>query len=336
MARVVNPYAAAILEREGDAIVGLTVRAPLRGRGLQCLRAHHERDRALFQILFSLLVRRGPAPVLDGELADRLALAGVLALPDELPRQRPERFRCPIDAPPGALANASEIAGRVGDLSSLSPARPIAWVEDPATGALLPYWPDPSAPPAPTGPAASDPEVVREELARDRFAVFQRVLPPLQVAALARYYRALAEEGFFQHGDGDSRRWVLENDGVARFFQRALLPLMARIAGEPLRPSFAYVAAYHHGDDLPVHRDRPQCDLALSLLVDHDPAPAARSPWPLYFTTPRGEVPCHQGVGDVILYRGRDLPHRRAPLPDRRSISLFLFYVPRDFSGPLD
>jgi len=44
-----------------------------------------------------------------------------------------------------------------------------------------------------------------------------------------------------------------------------------------------------------------------------------------------------QRVGDMLIFRGRSLPHYRAPLRRaRRSMHLFLHYVRPDFTGSLD
>jgi len=172
----------------------------------------------------------------------------------------------------------------------------------------------------------------------DRYAVLRRLLPPYLAAALRRYYRAAVAEGLFERGDmQNQRRLIAHNEPLARWVQASLSPLVARVAGEPVRPSYVYFARYDAGD-LPPHKDRPQCELSLSLLVDYEPEPADLSPWALHVqrdgARPRA---VRLGIGDALFYRGCELTHFRKALPaGHRSTHLFLHYVPRHFQGTLD
>ena len=89
---------------------------------------------------------------------------------------------------------------------------------------------------------------------------------------------------------------------------------------------------------LPVHTDRPQCKYTLSLLIDHQPAPAdGISPWAIQIHVRPGADPvdCFQSLGGGVLFRGCELPHGRQPLAvDETCWTLLAHYV--DFAGSLD
>jgi hypothetical protein len=166
------------------------------------------------------------------------------------------------------------------------------------------------------------------------------MLPPLAVAALRRHYRALEREGFFSLGDRlVDKRIVAHNEPVARLFHAQLAPLVERITGEAVEPSYVFFSSYLPGAVLPRHVDRRQCEYSLSFQVDYSPAPEERSPWPLFLENAGSPEPLaiHLGLGDGLLYTGRKQPHHRPELPEgHRSTSLFFHFVREGFDGSLD
>ena len=94
-----------------------------------------------------------------------------------------------------------------------------------------------------------------------------------------------------------------------------------------------YFASYLAGAVLEPHRDRAQCELSISLQIDYAPEPEGDTPWPLLIEG--RAVPL--GLGDALVYRGRELTHARGALPEgHASASIFFHYVPEGFTGSLD
>jgi hypothetical protein len=164
------------------------------------------------------------------------------------------------------------------------------------------------------------------------------LIHPFHLAALRRYYRGLIRTRQIPFGDEQSpRRYRAHNESVARFFHHQLTSSVAAIAGEPVKPSYVYVASYQSGAELEKHTDREQCEFSISLCLDYWPEPRNETPWPLKLETDSGQVAIFQGIGDGLLYRGCELPHWRDRLPEgHMSTSIFFHYVPADFAGPLD
>jgi hypothetical protein len=114
---------------------------------------------------------------------------------------------------------------------------------------------------------------------------------------------------------------------------------VSEIAGAQVKPSFQFFASYREGAELPPHRDREQCELALSILLDFSPEPVDASPWPLFVQPPHRDTPTPiaQGIGDAVLYYGREVRHHRETLKSSDySSSWFFFYVHENFQGSLD
>jgi hypothetical protein len=164
------------------------------------------------------------------------------------------------------------------------------------------------------------------------------LLHPFHLGALRRYFRRRVRSGQIALGDGQSPlRYVAHNDPVARFFHQQLTSTASLLAGQELKPSYVYFAAYKGGAELPRHTDREQCEHSITLLIDYLPEPEGESPWPIKLHPPEGLVSVSQSIGDALMYRGRFIPHARDTLPARHfSMSLFFHYVSREFAGPLD
>lgn len=178
----------------------------------------------------------------------------------------------------------------------------------------------------------------KARLSRDRYAVVRGLVHPIQLAALRRYYRELVAEGYVPLGDGQvALRYYAHNEPLAVVLHRRLTGLVSELAGEAMKPSYVFFASYRPFAVLAPHRDREPCELSISLLVDSSPEPAGRSPWPLYIEAGGGAAPIDLGLGDGLLYRGRELTHFRDALPDgHTSTSLFFHYVAESFAGNLD
>ena len=267
-----------------------------------------------------------------------------------------------------------EFLGRRDLLAGFAMQGAIAWVRDSARQALLPFWLGPELESAVSAVrrgesvrSAISPGAVRvlkaagilvsdedrrktedqrkeaiqqsgESFRRNGYAPIGDLIHPFHVAALRRYYRYMIRSGNIYLGDAQSsRRYVAHNEPVARFFHHQLMSTLSQIAGEPLKPSYVYLASYLSGAELKKHIDREQCEFSITLCVDFSPEPEMATPWPIQLDTSNGSVTVNQMIGDALTYRGTQLPHYRDRLPEgQSSTSIFFHYVGADFSGPLD
>ena len=108
-----------------------------------------------------------------------------------------------------------------------------------------------------------------------------------------------------------------------------LRPAVEACTGLKLWPTYSYARLYRHGDELKPHRDRPACEVSLSLNLGQEPAD---QPWALNVKGPEGSVAALLMPGDVLLYRGLELVHWREPYEGRHMAQVFLHYVDRN--GP--
>jgi hypothetical protein len=278
----------------------------------------------------------------------------------------PECIVCPAGQLP------EEFALEEDRLSGFALEGTIAWVRD--SGVLLPFWlgpkleavvrnlkPDEPVPAtlpdnartwlAAAGILTSADQTIRREREWEQalgksvsafrekgYAPLANLIHPFHLAALRRYYRRLIRTGEIQLGDGQSpRRYVAYNEPVARFFHQSIAARLSAWAGEPLKPSYVYLASYLSGAELKKHTDREQCEFSVTLCLDFSPEPEAETPWPIRLDTSTGTVTVYQVLGDALAYRGTRLPHYRHALgKGQTSTSIFFHYVAADFAGSLD
>jgi len=179
---------------------------------------------------------------------------------------------------------------------------------------------------------------VAELFRKKGYAPLRGLIHPFHIAALRRYYRYRIRTGAIALGDGQSsRRYAAYNDPVARFFHQQIAIPLSAVAGEPVKPSYVYLASYLSGAELKKHIDREQCEFSITLCLDFSPEPDLATPWPIRLETPTGTVIVYQALGDGLAYRGTRLPHYRSKLGNgQTSTSIFFHYVATDFAGLLD
>lgn len=250
----------------------------------------------------------------------------------------------------------------------------VAWVRDPATTSLQPFWLGSRLKAVVASLRAGEPVLATiprdvlfllagagiltpEDHAERRLAEWAEVIKksaqqfrergyvplgnlihPFNLAALRRYYRHAVRCGAVSLGDVQSaRRYAAHNDGVARFYHHQITNAVSAVVGEAIKPSYVYLASYLSGADLKKHIDREQCEFSVTLCLDFSPEPELATSWPIRLDTAEGTVTVYQALGDGLVYRGTKVPHYRDVLAEgHTSTSIFFHYVPADFSGPLE
>jgi hypothetical protein len=107
-----------------------------------------------------------------------------------------------------------------------------------------------------------------------------------------------------------------------------LQPLMEKISGLSLYPTNSVLRIYHKGGILKKHVDRPTCEISATLTVGYD----AKDPYPIWVQSMGEKIAVSLQRGDLLAYKGCEIPHWREEFKERHWIQLFLHYV--DANGP--
>ena len=103
-----------------------------------------------------------------------------------------------------------------------------------------------------------------------------------------------------------------------------LLPKIESAAGMKLLQTYTFFRVYKAGDILENHRDRPSCEISISLSLRKK-----GNIWPIYINNTAVMLE----EGDAVLYRGIEFEHWREPYTEgTKQAQVFLHYV--DANGP--
>jgi hypothetical protein len=105
-----------------------------------------------------------------------------------------------------------------------------------------------------------------------------------------------------------------------------LAPKVELITSLRLFPTYSYFRVYKNGDVLKRHRDRPACEVSLSLNLGYQ----AEKPWPIWLEVDGEALSVILEPGDAFLYKGIELPHWREPFTGEHAAQVFLHYVNQD------
>jgi hypothetical protein len=100
------------------------------------------------------------------------------------------------------------------------------------------------------------------------------------------------------------------------------IPDVSKILQEDVLPTYTYTRIYSHGEVLERHRDRPACEISITLNLKKD------SEWPIWFQKPNGEeISSELNQGDAVMYLGEVADHWRNAYQGQEHVQLFLHYV---------
>ncbi len=172
-------------------------------------------------------------------------------------------------------------------------------------------------------------ESPRQTFERQQYVVMRSAVANPLLGFLWRYVLERAQSGALQAIERDvTAAPGAYGDPVMEHVLERLRPSGEALTGVPLYPTYSYCRLYTHGDALASHRDRPACEISLSLNLGQEPP----VPWPLWIRGPEGEHAVHLEPGDALLYRGMECEHWREPYDGVRLAQVFLHYVSQ--TGP--
>ncbi len=117
-------------------------------------------------------------------------------------------------------------------------------------------------------------------------------------------------------------------DAMGEAILMRLHPLLERATGHSLFPCYSFLRIYQNGSSLPRHVDRPSCEISATLTLGYEGGKL----WPIGVESGGRDIAVPLDVGDLMIYRGAEVPHWREAFAGENWIQLFLHYVASD--GP--
>lgn len=112
-------------------------------------------------------------------------------------------------------------------------------------------------------------------------------------------------------------------DPMGESLLEALKPVLEDATGLTLLPTYSYMRRYENGAELKRHTDRAACEISTTLFLGSD----SEEEWPICIEVDGEEKAIHLNPGDMMIYRGTEVPHWRSPFNGKQSSHIFLHYV---------
>lgn len=96
---------------------------------------------------------------------------------------------------------------------------------------------------------------------------------------------------------------IIDHDLWLETVHEKIWPMLEIVLGEELLPTYSYSRLYSNGDILKKHKDRPACEISVTVQLGRSHHYA----WPIYA---EGQ-PFYLAEGDGVVYRGCDVEHWR-------------------------
>ena len=109
--------------------------------------------------------------------------------------------------------------------------------------------------------------------------VVEKVINPEIHQYVDQYFKTNILNKVYPLGDRQSNRYKIIDEIMTRLLHLEFLPLIEKIVGKPITPTYTYLSAYVKGANLPAHTDRKECEFTCSYIIGKPPD----SNWNIYF-----------------------------------------------------
>ena len=187
-----------------------------------------------------------------------------------------------------------------------------------------------------------------QEFHKQKFLYLPDFLDKTNCSELSDEFEKLRTEGKTEVDTQCPKSHSVYGEPMFDSMMEQLCPYVEQATGLKLYPTYSYARIYNPGEKLRIHRDRDSCEISvtLTLRLDKD------NPWPILFGFEGSEedheyfdedeknvakylkniTKIKMGVGDAIVYKGKEIFHWREEFQGKSQIQVFLHYV--DANGP--
>ena len=108
-------------------------------------------------------------------------------------------------------------------------------------------------------------------------------------------------------------------DPLIQTFLKNKKKILEKNVNLKLHETYTFWRCYTYGADLKKHKDRPSCEISVTVFIGSD----GEHEWPIYMDGKKVTLK----AGDGVIYRGCDIEHWREPYKGDYHIQAFLHYV---------
>lgn len=182
------------------------------------------------------------------------------------------------------------------------------------------------------GLAMKKPQTIAEAFEQQRYVYLQGVLTKEVCQKLTQHMFDLEKKGELVYDPQCPKSNSVYGDPLFDKVLDDLTQPLSEQLGIQLYPTYSYARIYKPGEILERHIDRESCEISGTMTVGYDPDSHI---WPIKFAlAPNDEIGTGISIntGDMVMYRGNELPHWREAYKGKWQFQIFFHYV--DANGP--
>lgn len=164
----------------------------------------------------------------------------------------------------------------------------------------------------------------------NKYFVLKSFLTDPLLTVAYKYALMKAKTGKTKRGDSQVPETpILNYDLLMETLLEEVRPKVELAIDTKLYPTYAYGRIYKKGDILERHKDRPACEVSLTLTLGSD----GSTKWPIYMNGAKGISEIYLDCGDALVYRGCEVEHWRESFGGEHQVQVFLHYVEQNGSN---
>jgi hypothetical protein len=157
-----------------------------------------------------------------------------------------------------------------------------------------------------------------------KYCVLKHLIPPHALNLMFEATMLNREHEGYMLWDEGTQAWGRYCDAMSEALLMMVHQPLQRRLGIELLPCYSYLRCYTPESRLPRHLDRPSCEISATLPVGQWEAGPS---WPIWAESGGQDLALDLRPGDVMAYRGAEVPHWREPLTNGVWVQVFLHYV---------
>jgi hypothetical protein len=164
-----------------------------------------------------------------------------------------------------------------------------------------------------------------KEFRQKRYLFLKGILPPPLLEYLKVYYAILLANDRFSRDSQCPSSLSLFGDPALDAVLDWVRPELGRLVGFSVAPTYSYTRRYAKGEELTRHRDRPSCEVSVTVSIQ---IPKGAAPSVLHLKPPHlEETKVEMREGDGCVYAGIEVEHWRERFRVDGYIQLFLHFI---------
>jgi hypothetical protein len=167
-----------------------------------------------------------------------------------------------------------------------------------------------------------DANIVNPKLESNNYLYVPQLISADRAVEMSNHFRGFAQNNILEQDHQAPNSPAIYNYQPFLELLCELTPKVSEQLEEPALPTYTYARVYKGAEELKRHRDRPACEVSLTLHLQGD------VDWPIWIQKPDGEeVSLTLAPGDAMMYLGCVADHWRETYTGEWYSQVFLHYV---------